>query len=468
MNEMVRELPIVVERPRTRLQRLGDWMREHRGAIQAVQWLVVGFYLVLLIWPALLPLPRAYAHFYENLVLFAQFLFWGLWWPFVMLSMLLLGRVWCGVFCPEGALSEWASRHGRGGAIPRWMRWGGWPFTAFVLTTIYGQLISVYEYPKAALLILGGSTVAAILVGYLYGRGKRVWCRHLCPANGVFSLLSRLAPVHFRVDAEAWRRASHRTPAVDCAPLVNIRDMRGNSACHMCGRCSGHRDAITLSARAPNQEIVSLRDRDASPWDAMLLIFGLLGVATGAFQWSASPWFVRIKQGVAEWLIERDVYWPLGSDAPWWLLTHYPETNDVFTWLDGVLILFYIGATALLIGGSLLLALRLAGWLQGQRAMPWRLAYGLTPLAGISVFLGLSALTVSLLKAERLDLSWVPGLRAALLVAAVLWSGWLLWRLLASGGGKAVDLKRRGMAWSCLMLASVPVLWSWVAMFYLW
>ena len=468
MNELVRDIPVVIEERRTRLQRLGDWMRDHRGAIQAVQWLVVVFYLLLLVWPALLPLPREYAHFYENLVLFAQFLFWGLWWPFVMLSMLLLGRVWCGVFCPEGSLSEWASRHGRGGAIPRWMRWGGWPFTAFVLTTIYGQLISVYEYPKAALLILGGSTVVAMLVGFLYGRGTRVWCRHLCPANGVFSLLSRLAPVHFRVDSEAWRQASPRTPAVDCAPLVNIRGMRGNSACHMCGRCSGHRDAVTLSARAPNQEIVSLRDSDASPWDAMLLLFGLLGVATGAFQWSASPWFVQLKQGLAEWLIERDIYWPLGNDAPWWLLTHYPETNDVFTWLDGALILFYIAATTLVIGGSLLLALRLAGWLLGQRAMPWRLAYGLTPLAGISVFLGLSALTISLLKAERLNLFWVPGLRAALLVAAVLWSGWLLWRLLATAGDKAVDLKRRGLAWSCLMLATVPVLWSWVVMFYLW
>ena len=48
---------------------------------------------------------------------------------------------------------------------------------------------------------------------------------------------------------------------------------------------------------------------------ALLLMFGMLGVAIGAFQWTVSPWFVRGKQVAAGWLVDRDILWPL-ADSP--------------------------------------------------------------------------------------------------------------------------------------------------------
>ena len=449
------------------LQKLGDFMQHNRRIILGLQWFIVLFYFTLLIWPAMLPLPKDYVHFYENLILFAQFIFWGIWWPFVMLSMVLMGRVWCGVFCPEGALSEWTSRFGLGHAIPRWMRWGGWPFAAFVITTIYGQLVSVYEYPKAALLILGGSTVAAMLVGFIYGKGKRVWCRHLCPANGVFSLLSRLAPVHFKVDRQAWDQAPQRTPAVDCAPLVSVRSMTGNSDCHMCGRCSGHRQAVVLASRSPAEEILDIKPAKASYWDVLLLALGMLGVATGAFQWSASPWFVQLKQGIAEWLIERDSFWLLNDNAPWWLLTHYPDTNDVFSYLDGISILLYIGATTAVIGGSILAGLWLAGRIiQSKTIIPWHLGYSLIPLAGSSVFMGLTALTISMLKAEHITLDWVEPVRISLMLMGYSWMAYLLWQKTAQIN--TLHWLQRLSAWLVILMGTIPVGLSWYFMFYVW
>ena len=447
------------------LRSLGDAMQRHRSVIQAIQWTVVLFYLALVVYPAFLPLPPQYAHVYDNLTLFAQFVFWGIWWPFVMVSMMLIGRVWCGVFCPEGALTEFASRHGLGRASPKWMRWGGWPFVAFAMTTVFGQLVSVYEYPKATLLVLGGSTVMAVGVGLVYGRGKRVWCRHLCPANGVFALLARLAPVHFRADADAWRHAPRGTPAADCAPLIDVRHLSSASACHACGRCSGHRDAVRLETRSPNQEVLSLKASQASRWEVAALVYGVLGIAIGAFQWSGSPWFVIIKEAVAGWLVEHDSFWLLQDNAPWWLLTHYPEANDVFTWLDGLLILFYIGATALVLGSWILAWLFVAQRILKREALMWRLAYSLIPLAGASVFLGLSMLTVTMLKAEGMTLAWVMPLRVGLLTLAVGWSGWLATRLIAM---VPVPSWRRLAAGSAALLALSLVPLAWGLQFFVW
>ena len=326
------------------LARLGEAMRRHRRAIVALQWIVVLFYLVLLTVPAFMPLPQSGARILSNLTLFAQFAFWGIWWPFVMLSMMLVGRVWCGVLCPEGALSEWASRRGLGRAIPRWMRWSGWPFVAFACTTVYGQLVSVYEYPKAALLVLGGSTVAAIGVGFVYGRGKRVWCRYLCPANGVFALLD--------------------------------------------------------------------------------------------------------------------------DSAPWWLLTHYPEANDVFTWLDGLLIVFYILASALAVGAIAWLGVAGAARLVRDARTDWKvLALCLLPLAGASVFVGLSMLTLGQLRGEGITFAWVPAARAILLAAGTAWALSLgARRLLAASAPPA----RRLAALACFAVPPAFVAGLWCLPFYVW
>ena len=292
----------------TWLTQVGHAMRRHAGVIRRLQWAVVLFYCVLLVIPAFLSLPPAEAGILNSLTLLAQFLFWGLWWPFVLLSVVLFGRLWCGVLCPEGSLSEWASRHGRGLGIPNWIRWGGWPTVGFCLTTLYGQLISVYDYAQAALLILGGSTLAAMLVGFLYGRGKRVWCRYLCPVSGVFGLLAKLAPVHFYVDEQRWRaNAAPHLPPPNCAPLLDIRRMRGASACHACGRCSGQRDAVQLIARSSNEEIVRYGNSPDNLWEVRLLLYGVIGLAMGAFQWTVSPWFISLKQAMAEWLVALEM-----------------------------------------------------------------------------------------------------------------------------------------------------------------
>ena len=460
----------VTPRRRGLLISFGRWMRDNQRVIRRIQWFVVIFYAILINVPAVRALPPQTAHIWNNVTLFAQFLFWGIWWPFVLISMVLLGRVWCGVFCPEGSLSEWASRYGRGGAIPRWVRWGGWPFVAFVGTTIYGQMISVYQYPKATLLILGGSTLGAIIIGYLYGRNVRVWCRYLCPVNGVFGLLSKLAPIHFQTDPELWqasRASGERPPAINCPTLLSLKDLQSGSDCHSCGRCEGHRGAIQLTVSTPGSELIQESASRATLVEFLLITYGLCGIAIGAFHWSASPWFISIKQALATWLISNDWLWPMQTHLPWWIFTNYPEQNDVLNLLDGTLLLTYISVTGIVCGSVLggLLFLSQRSLAHFNRQALFHLSHALIPLAGTGVFLGLSAITVTMLRAEHAPLFWVSPVRAALLIGASCWGLMLFWKIT---GQYATSNIRRVLATGFGAATIVFITSAWWLLFWGW
>ena len=179
------------------------------------------------------------------------------------------------------------------------------------------------------------------------------------------------------------------------------------------------------------QEILATRNKDVRTEEALTLMVGVLGIATAAFLWSSSRLLVQVKSWLANWLVEHDILWPLNDDAPWWLLTHYPAANDMFTWLDGFCILAYILGGGLVVGLTLVLCVRLAAGVARNAELSWqRLALALIPLAGMSIFLGLSMLTLGHLKAERVSLEWVAPVRVALLVLGSGFSAWLGARLL--------------------------------------
>lgn len=451
------------------LGQTGDWLQRHQRWIQFVQWSMVVVYLILILIPAFMVLPEQEAKIHNSLVRFAQFLFWGIWWPFVILSMMLFGRMWCGIFCPEGTLTEFASRYSRNlKPVPKWLKWRGWAFVAFILTTLYGQLVSVYDYALPTLLILGGSTVAAMFVGLIWLRERRAWCRYLCPVSGVFSILSRLAPVHFYTDQSRWAHSgpSQQAPVI-CAPMISIKKLESNSHCHMCGRCSGYRDSIQLKARSPNAEILS-GQTNLTRWEQRLIIFGLLGVALAAFQWTVSPWFVQLKQMLAGWAIDHQWWWILSDSPAWWLLTRYPSQNDVFNYIDGISLLIFIGVFTGIFSGAIWMCAQIAAYISSRESdneLGWQYAECLTPLAGISAFLGLSMITVSLLAADGYQLLWKQEARIALLVLGSLWSFYLCLKKTMSNN----SFKFRGvMAMLVLSMAIALVDLNWILVFFVW
>src|SRR3546814_1734120 len=87
-------------------RRFADFLRDHAAYLRAMQWIIVVFYVLLLVVPAILPLPDRTASVFNNLTVFAQFAFWGVWWPFVLLrseehtsELQSLMRISYAVFC---------------------------------------------------------------------------------------------------------------------------------------------------------------------------------------------------------------------------------------------------------------------------------------------------------------------------------------------------------------------------------
>lgn len=374
------------------LQRAGDVLQRRQDVIRRIQWLFVGVYYFLLIVPAILPQPTSRAEVFSSLAGWAEIVFWGIWWPGIILSMMLFGQFWCGVFCPDGALTEKISRHGRGGKIPGWVRWSGWPLLAFSVVLVYEQLLDAYRMPQLILVSLGGASLLALLCGYFFGRGKRVWCRYLCPASSLFSLLARCAIFHFKVDRAAWDAAPKPLPrAVDCPPLLDVRRLRSNEKCSMCGRCSGHRNAVVLAARAPGGEIVSLDPAEIRPADAFAICALLIGLCYGA---------VHGRDGLLAGILRAA------------------------GWSGSGLVLFSILLTALFIGSSVALML---WWAGGRRpVVACHLAYGLIPLAGCGLFLGALEHGFQLLKEAGFSIGfWGDGIRLFFVFGGALWSLYL-------------------------------------------
>ena len=92
-------------------------------------------------------------------------------------------------------------------------------------------------------------------------------------------------------------------------------------------------------------------------------------------------------------------------------------------------------------------------------------AQALIPLAGAGVFLGLSALTVTLLAQDGFHLDWIAELRVAMLAGSALWALWLGWRI---AGLYAPNMRLRLLALAALVPACASTLGAWYLLFWVW
>lgn len=398
-------------------------------------------FLTLLFLPLFLPEAAEEATPLTDFTVFANFALWGMWFPLVFLSVIFTGRSWCGLLCPMGAASEWASRKGLRRAIPAWVRWEGTPVVSFLLITILGQTVGVRDHPEAIAEVFGGVLLAAILLGFFYGQyGNRAWCRHMCPIGLLLGVFSRLGAVQFwpkrkRAGGDRYR------PKGLCPTMIDINHKEESRHCIECFRCvhPKARGGLFLRLRRPGEEVERIRDHNPNPAEVWFLFLGA-GASLGGFLWLVLPWYNVLRQRVGEWFINHGAYW-IGESGPWWLMSVHPERREVFNWLDFLMIVGFMLAVMAALTTVLALTTWLAAWLAGrlggdrnQRKRFVELGYQYAPIAMVSLVIGLGGELFESLRYLGLGETGIGTVKGLLFLVSLAWSIWLGDRILSRQG----------------------------------
>jgi len=174
---------------------LRQWMRAPRlwnGLLYGlVSWLFVAVNLAL--WLG----PQARA---DNPMLK---LFWAWWWPLILISYPLVGRLWCAI-CPfmvwgqiAQRLTPWRKRLWPHGDNDRWAS----PLLAagFASILIWEEVWNLDNTAWLSSCLLLLITAGAVVGSLLFE--KRFWCRYLCPVGGMNGLFAKLSILELRAEA---------------------------------------------------------------------------------------------------------------------------------------------------------------------------------------------------------------------------------------------------------------------------
>jgi len=246
---------------------LRDWMRAP-GLWNGLLFGLVSWLFVLVnLWLWLGPQDRAHNG--------ALNLFWAWWWPLILLTFPLVGRLWC-AFCPFMVWGEIVQRSARafGWRPARWPRGNSDDWASPLLAAGFAAILlweEVWNLQNTAwlsscllLLITAGAVIGSLRFE------KRFWCRHLCPVGGMNGLFAKLAIVELRAQVGTCSGscssyacfkggpADGEGLATPGCPLgthpAHLSDNRNCVLCLTCAQACPHR-SVQLALRPPAADL---------------------------------------------------------------------------------------------------------------------------------------------------------------------------------------------------------------------
>jgi len=209
---------------------------------------------------------------------------------------LFLGRIFCGYFCPLGALQEWIRLMGKKigikkdvelpKKIDKYMRLIKYIILIIIIYFSFylGDLVFRAYDPYNALMHFGGeleekiigyTILIMVLITALFS--KSWWCRYFCPLGGFFGIIRKFSFLKIARDSNTC--ISCGLCDNNCPTNLEIKTSKNinNSDCISCGKCIGVCPKNSLKYKLFNKEI------STKYFSAMVIVLVILPLIIAPF-----------------------------------------------------------------------------------------------------------------------------------------------------------------------------------------
>ncbi|CAM3943944.1 4Fe-4S binding protein [Arcobacter cloacae] len=249
---------------------------KNRVFLRIIQFLVLGLFIYAIYFGFINPTKE------ENL--FTTGLFWGLFWPFFMVTTLsTLGRVFCGV-CPHGFIGKYITNFGLKKKIPKAL---ANPFIGVFLLFL-GWWATYYMYPEffktpyATALLFFIMTLVAVVFYYIYD--EMAYCKYICPIGTMTKVFSKVGFTKL----ETYKEHCSNCKTFDCAIACsyNLKPFtfeKKNSMedCTLCMDCSSVCESVAFKFKKPSSTLFDKFKTSKSEVWALIFITAAISITMG-------------------------------------------------------------------------------------------------------------------------------------------------------------------------------------------
>ncbi len=228
---------------------------------------------------------------------------WIIWWPLLVISLALAGRIWC-LMCPVGAAGDWLQRRAFYKMVDNMFSLNRkWPakFRNLTLGAVFFLLITWADFqfdlvrsPANTAYFIVILIAVAVIIAMIFER--RSFCRYACPVTGLIGLYSMFAPFGLRVKEKDTCRTckekyciSGNEKGYPCPVFEYPGTMEKNTYCILCTECAKtcHKNNISFNLRNFSSDLSTVTKIRL---DEGLFIFILVGVTVFQTLVMIRPW----------------------------------------------------------------------------------------------------------------------------------------------------------------------------------